>query len=111
MKIEHIDIIKVCIENICKNYNVLADLHITEPLQSRAFHDILTVFVDIHTCSSIGFCNTEIKDLLETGIKSNKDYKKLRSCVRIKLISAIRSLHDLTEESLRNLGVRICSED
>lgn len=104
---DRMDLIQVCFENICKNYNITADLIISEPLRSRAWRDLFTVFIDIHTANSINFGNKEIEYILKTGIKSKKDYRRLRSAVRLKLIDAIRSLRDLTEESLRNLGAKV----
>lgn len=104
---KNIKILQTCFENICKNYNITADLLISEPLRHRAFCDIITVFIEIHTLSSINFSDKDIEYILKTGVKSNKDYRKLRSAVRIKLIDAIWSLRNLTEESLRNLGAKI----
>ena len=105
---KNIDILQTCFENICKNYNVPAGLHISEPLQDRARHDVFTVFIDLHMGSRIGFYEKEIwMNFLEAGIVSKKDYRKLRSLVRMRMIDAIHGLRDLTEESLRNLGVKV----
>ena len=105
---KNVDILQTCFENICKNYNVPAGLHISEPLRDRAWRDLFSVFIDIHTGSCLNFGDKEIwMNILETGIKSKKDYRKLRSLVRIKLIDAIHGIRDLTEESLRNLGVKV----
>lgn len=99
--------LRICLENICKNYNVPAEFLISEPLIERTFPDSFIVFVELNTLSSMNFGNKEINRISETGIKSNKDYRKLRFAARLKLIDAIRSLRDLTEESLRNLGAKV----
>ena len=102
------DLLQVCFENICKNYNIPAGLNISEPMRDRAFHTRLNIFIDLHTATHISFFEEEIwRNLLGTGIRSKKDYRKLRSLVRIKLINAIHQVHDLTEESLRNLGAKV----
>ena len=102
------DILQACFENICKNYNVPAGLHISEPMQGRVWHDLSTIFIDIHAANCLNFHDKEIwMNILETEIKSKKDYRKLRSMVRLKLIDAIHSLRNLTEESLRNLGAKV----
>ena len=104
---KNINAIQKCFQNICENYNIVADLQISEPLRPRVCPDQLIAFVELNTISSINFHDKELNHISKTGIKSNKDYRKLRSITRIKLIDAIRSLRDLTEENLRNLGARI----
>lgn len=102
------DIFQICFENICKNYNIPADLRISEAAQDRAFRDLVRIFIDVHMANCVNFYEEEMwRNLSETGIKSKKDYRKLRSLIRIRLINAIRGIRDLTEESLRNLGVKI----
>lgn len=102
------DIFQACFENVCKNYNIPAGLRISEAVRDRVWHDLLYVFIDVHTASCANFNETEIwKNLSETGIKSKKDYRELRSLIRIRLIDAIRGMRDIAEESLRNLGVKV----
>ena len=102
------DLIQVCFENICKNYNISAGLNISEPVQDRYWHDLFHIFIDINTASHVSFYEKEIwMDLLKTGVKSKKDYRQLRSLVRARLIDAIRGIRNLTEDSLRNLGAKI----
>ncbi len=102
------DLIQVCFENICKNYNIPAGLNISEPVQDRFWHDLFYISIDINTVSQVSFYEKEIwMNLLKTGVKPKKDYRQLRSLIRARLIDAIQNMRDLTEESLRNLGVRI----
>ena len=108
MREETSDLIQACFENICKNYNISAGLNISEPVQDRFWHDLFHVFIDINTASHVSFYEKEIwMNFLKTGIKSKRDYRKLRSLVRTRLINAIHGIRDLTEESLRNLGVKV----
>lgn len=101
------DIVQACFENICKNYNIPAGLHITDIMQDRIHRDRFTAFVDVNTASQVNFYEQEVwANMLDTGVKSKKDYRKLRGLVRLKLIEAIRQLKTLTEESLHNLGER-----
>jgi hypothetical protein len=59
----------------------------------------------VHTASHINFYEKEVwANILDTGVKSKKDYRKLRSLVRLRLIEAIHQLKILAEESLHNLG-------
>jgi hypothetical protein len=103
-----IGLIQVCFENICKNYNISAGLNISEPLQDRSWDGLFHVFIDINTASHVSFYEKEIwMNLLKTGVKSKRDYRKLRSLVRTRLINAIHGIRNLTEESLRNLGAKI----
>jgi hypothetical protein len=105
---KNIDIFQSCFDNICKNYNIPAGLNISEPMRDRAFHTRLNVFIDLHTAAYISFSEKEIcRNILETGVKSKKDYRRLRSLIRMRLIDAIHQVRDLTEESLRNLGAKI----
>jgi hypothetical protein len=100
-------VLQECFSNICKNFNIPAGLNITPPMRDRTFHTMLQVFVDLHSSSCISFYEAEIwKNIIESGIKSKKDYRRLRSLVRTKLIDAVYDLRNLTEESLRNLGVK-----
>lgn len=105
---KNIDIFQACFDNVCKNYNIPAGLNITEPMRNRTFHTQLNIFIDLHTAAHVSFFEEEIwRNLLETGIKSKKDYRKLRSLIRMKLVNAIHQVRDLTEESLRNLGAKV----
>jgi len=102
------DLIQTCFENICKNYNIPAGLNISEPVQDRFSLDLFHVFIDINTASHVSFYQKEIwMNFLKTGIKSKKDYRKLRSLIRARLVNAIYGIRDLTEESLRNLGAKV----
>lgn len=102
------DVFQACFENICKNYNIPAGLRISEAVRDRTFRDLVRIFIDVHTASCANFHEEEVwKNLSETGIKSKKDYRKLRSLIRIRLIDAIRGMRDIADESLRNLGAKI----
>lgn len=104
---EKCDIINVCFENICKNFNIPAGLILASPLVERGFHSIFQVFIDVHTCGCVNFSEEEFwKNSIKNGIQSKKDYRRLQSFIRAKLISAIYDIRNLTEESLRNLGVK-----
>lgn len=102
------DVFRACFDNICENYNIPAGLHISEPMRDRIRYDTFIVFIDLHTSNHLGFAEQEIlKDTLKVGVKSKKDYRRLRSLIRMRLIDAIHQVRDLTEESLRNLGAKI----
>jgi hypothetical protein len=103
---EKCNIINACFANVCENYNIPASLILTSSLFDKYFSNF-QLFLEIHTCGCVDFSEIEVwKQFSKTGIKSKKDYRKLRSFVRIKLISAIYDIRNLTEESLRNLGVK-----
>lgn len=102
------DIFQACFENVCKNYNIPAGLRISEAVRDRVWRDSFAVFIDLYTSSHINFREQEVlKNILEVGVKSKKDYRRLRSLIRMRLIDAIHQVRDLTEESLRNLGAKI----
>lgn len=97
--------IRKCFDKICENFGVVAGLHMTKPIQFRDTpEERLLVFVDIQTGSHFSLCGQEI---LMNKIRSKKDYKKLRKLVRIRLIDSLRSVQDLVEDSLRNLGAKV----
>ena len=91
--------LRKCITNICKNYNFPDVLRISEPLTDRALCDLYVVFID--TCTSFTITKTE---LIRNGIKSSKDYRKLRALIRVRLGDAAWQLKQLAEETLKNLG-------
>ena len=102
------DVFQACFENVCKNYNIPAGLRISEAVRDRVWHDYFNIFIDLHTSSHINFSEQEVlKNILKTGVKSKKDYRRLRSLIRMRLIDAIHQVRDLTEESLRNLGAKV----
>ena len=81
----------------------MAGLNVSEPTQRHGNHEkTFIAFVDIHTSSHFMVAERE---LLMCHIKSNKDYKNLRRLVRRRLISSLRDIQDLVNDSLRNLGV------
>lgn len=97
--------IRRCFDKICENFGIVADLHISKSVQSRdTLEELLLAFVDIHASSHF---NLHGQEILMNKIKSKKDYKKLRKFVRIRLISSLRDIQDLVEESLRNLGAKV----
>lgn len=97
--------IRRCFDKICENFGIVADLHMSKPVQScDTLEELLLVFVDIHTSSHFSLHGQEV---LMNKIKSKKDYKKLRKLVRIRLIDSLRSVQDLVEDSLRNLGAKV----
>lgn len=97
--------IRRCFDKICENFDIAAGLHMSKPVQSRdTFEELLLVFVDIRTSSHFSLYGQEI---LMSKIKSKKDYKKLRKLVRVRLISSLRDIQDLVEDSLRNLGAKV----
>ena len=96
-----------CFNLICKNFNIPAGFNIIEPFLDRTFHNQINVFIDLHTASYVSFSEKEIwKNLMQEGINSKKRYRMFRSLVRTRLIDAIYQIRNLTEESLRNLGVK-----
>jgi len=101
------DVFIECFNLICKNFNIPAGLNITEPICNRTLPRQITIFVDLHTMGSVNFFEEEIwKNLLQNKMNSKEKYRKFRSLVRTKLIDAIYQIRNLTEESLRNLGVK-----
>jgi hypothetical protein len=97
--------IQRCFDKICENFGIVAGLHVSKPVQSRdTFEELLLVFVDIHVSSHFALSGQEV---LMNKIESKKDYKKLRKFIRMRLISSLRDIQDLTEDSLRNLGAKV----
>ena len=77
-------------------------------MRDRTYHDNFIIFIDLHTASHILFAEKEVlKDILKTGVKSKKNYRRLRSLIRMRLIDAIHQVRDLAEDSLRNLGAKV----
>ena len=102
------DVISKCVELICKKFNVPANLRITDLFRDRLYYDRTTVFLDVHTTCHFSIADKEVlSNLAEHGIRSKKDYRKLHSLIRMRLIDAIYQIRSLTEESLRNIGVRV----
>ena len=97
--------VKRCFDKICENFGVTADLCISPPIQARGTREErLVTFVDIHTSS---YFDVSGREILSCRVKSKKDYKNLRRLVRRRLISSLRDMKDLAEESLRSLGAKI----
>ena len=97
--------VRRCFDKICENFGIVAGLHISKPVQPRdTLEELLLVFVDINVGSHFDLLGQEV---LMNKIKSTKDYKKLRKLVRIRLISSLRDIQDLVEDSLRNLGAKV----
>jgi len=97
--------IQRCFDKICENFGIVAGLHISKPAQSReTLEELLLVFVDINVGSHFYLHGQEV---LMNKIKSTKDYKKLRKLIRRRLISSLRDIQDLVEDSLRNLGAKV----
>lgn len=102
------NIISDCVKLICDRFNVPAALRIAPPIRSIHDYSQASVFLDVLTTSNFSIADIEIlKDLITYGIKSKKDYRRLHSLIRMRLIDAIYSLRNLTEESLRNLGAPV----
>ena len=74
-------------------------LRINEPLIPRGCSDIFITFLDTTTSFTI-----EKTELIRNGIKTPKDYRKLRRMIRARLINATYSLKHLAEDMLENLG-------
>ena len=105
---KNLDVFQACFDNICKNYNLPAGLHVSKPIRDHTCYNDFIIFIDLHMASHILFAEKEaLKNILKTGIKPKKNYRKLRSLIRMRLINTLHELHDLTEESLRNLGAKI----
>lgn len=97
--------VKRCFDKICENFGIVAGLNISEPMRQRGnYEEVFLAFVDIHISSHFDISGQEI---LRCHIKSKKDYKNLRRLVRVRLISSLRDMQDLVENSLRNLGVKV----
>ena len=47
-----------------------------------------------------------LMNIKQKGIKSKKDYRKLRALVRLKLLNALRQVQELAEDGIRNLGAK-----
>lgn len=97
--------VRRCFDKICENFDIVAGLNISEPVRQRGNHEeIFLAFVDI--CASSHFAVSG-QEILRCHIKSKKDYKNLRRLVRVRLISSLRDMQDLVENSLRNLGAKV----
>ena len=97
--------VRRCFDKICENFSIIADLNISEPIQSRETpEELFLAFVDINACSHFDISGREI---LLCHVKSTKDYKNLRKLIRKRLISSLRDMQDLIEGSLRNLGAKV----
>lgn len=93
------DELRQCISNICKNYNFPDVLRINEPVLPHALQNVYVVFADATTSFTI-----DKTELTMNGIKSPKDYRKLRRLIRARLGNAAWSLKNLAEEMLESLG-------
>ncbi len=97
--------VKRCFDKICENFGIVAGLNISKPIQQHGnYEEVFLAFVDINVSSHFDVSGREI---LLCPVKSTKDYKNLRKLVRGRLISSLRDIQDLTEESLRNLGAKV----
>ena len=97
--------VRRCFDKICENFGVVAGLNISEPMQSRNIpEELFIAFVDIHASSHF---DVDSREILLCRVKSTKDYKNLRKLIRRKLISSLRDIQDLVEDSLRNLGAKV----
>lgn len=96
-----------CFVKICENYGVQAGLNITEPCQSCEQFDMQVAFIDMRVGSYFIVDDLEIlKHIIQKGIKSKKDYRTLRSLVRMRILNALHSIQDLAEDGIRNLGAK-----
>jgi hypothetical protein len=97
--------IQRCFEKICENYGVQAGLRMSEPLRDRDQPDMQIAFIDMRIGSYFTVNDQEIlKNTMQKGIKSRKDYRRLRSLARTGILNALRSVKDLVEDGIRNLG-------
>lgn len=105
--------IQKCFEKICENFGVAAGLNMSGPLRPRCQPGESIVFIDMNVGSYFNIDDQEIlRNIIQKGIKSKKDYRKLRNLVRMRIINSLRSIQDLTDDSLRSLGVtRLHIED
>ena len=95
-------------ELICKNYGMIAGLNLTEPLQDRMQHTLQVLFVDMHVGAMFGVDDKEIiSNVLQTGIKSKKDYRRLRSLVRFRLLDNLHQIQEFAEDGIRRLGGKV----
>lgn len=96
---------KRCFDKICENFSIIADLNISKPMQQHGDHEeLFLAFIGIHMSSHFDVSGRE---LLLCHVKSTKDYKNLRKLIRRRLISSLRDIQDLVEDSLRNLGAKV----
>lgn len=100
--------IQKCFRNIIKNYGIQCNLDISEPRPPCSGDYSRNIsFIDMMTTVSFDIRDQEVLiSLLQDGIKSKKDYRKLRGLVRMKIINALHSVQGLVEDGLRNLGTR-----
>ncbi|KKN69781.1 hypothetical protein LCGC14_0437270 [marine sediment metagenome] len=97
--------VRRCFDKICENFGIVAGLNISEPIQSReTLEELFIAFVDIHTSSHFDISGREV---LRCHVKSTKNYKNLRRLIRTRLISSLRDIQDLVEDSLRSLGAKV----
>lgn len=97
--------VKKCFDKICENFNIVAGLNISKSVQSRETpKELFLAFVDMNVSSHFAVSGREA---LLCHVKSTKDYKNLRKLVRVRLISSLRDIQDLVENSLRNLGAKV----
>ena len=97
--------VKLCFDNICKNFGIVAGLNVSPPMRDRGDHGLNSIFIDINVGSHFDIYNQEIlMNIARDGIRSKKDYRKLRALVRMRMINAVRGIQDLAEDSLRRLG-------
>lgn len=98
------ELVDIFVKNICRNFNIPASLRVSKPFCGRnERHLDSTIYLDLLTTSSFTYVEEEI---LASINANQKDYRKLRSLIRRKLISAVKSIRDLADESLRNLGAK-----
>lgn len=87
-----------CFYNICKNFDIVSNLRISE-LGSNASHFLIeTAFIDTYSSVCVNFDQQEIK------INTSKDYKRLKRLIRSKLIQALIELKCLADDGLKSLG-------
>ena len=97
-----------CFKKICVNYGIQAGLNMSGPLRSRDQFSLQVVFIDMMIASYFSVADCEIlSNILQEGIKSKKDYRKLRSLVRLKILNALRQIQELAEDGIRNLGAKV----
>lgn len=99
--------IRKCFDNICENYGIQAGLNMSESLRDREQPTMQVIFINMRISSY--FCVEDIevlKTLTQKRIKSKKDYRKLRSLIRMRILNALRLIQDLAEDGIRNLGAK-----
>ena len=100
--------IQKCFDQICKNYSIRAGLNITKPVVSRENYSEQFVFIDMMVGSYFSAADLEIlRNIAQQGVKSKKDYRKLRALVRLRLLNALRKIQELAEDGIRNLGAKV----